>query len=119
MRAAAAAAGRTSACPGHRPLLKRVCDLVDIMTCPPTRLRLVDAPGPTSLTHINALWFQTAKTSSGLSGSRLNADPLGKGHKLRQGFDLHLLHHFVAMGLHGTCRYSLAPERSACWDRRE
>ena len=37
-----------------------------------------------------------------LSGSRHNADPLGKGHKLRQGSDLHLLHHLVAMGFHGT-----------------
>ena len=31
-----------------------------------------------------------------------DADPLGKGHKLRQGFDLHLLHHIVAMGFHGS-----------------
>jgi hypothetical protein len=23
----------------------------------------LDAPGPTTLTHINALWFQTAKTA--------------------------------------------------------
>ncbi len=44
-----------------------------------------------------------------LSGSRHNADPLGKGHKLRQGFDLHLLHHVVAMGLHGTCGTAYRP----------
>ena len=33
---------------------------------------------------------------------RPDADPLGNRHKLRQGFDLHLLNHVVAMGLHGT-----------------
>ena len=37
-----------------------------------------------------------------LSGSRRNADPLGKGYKFRQGPNLHLLHHPVAMGLDGT-----------------
>ena len=37
-----------------------------------------------------------------LSGRRRNADPLGKGHKLRQGPDLHFLHHPVTMGLNGT-----------------
>jgi len=31
-----------------------------------------------------------------LSGSRRNADPLGKGHKFRQGPYLHFLHHPVA-----------------------
>jgi hypothetical protein len=53
------------------------------------------------------------KTSSGVAednenglgrlfGSRRNADPLGKGHKFRQGPNLHFLHHPVAMGLDGT-----------------
>jgi hypothetical protein len=38
-----------------------------------------------------------------LPGSRRkNADPLGEGHKFRQGLDLHFLHHPVAMGLNGT-----------------
>ena len=37
-----------------------------------------------------------------LSGSRRNADPLGEGHKLRQGPNLHFLHHPVAMRLDGT-----------------
>jgi hypothetical protein len=39
-----------------------------------------------------------------LSGSRHNADPLGKRYKFRQGPNLHLLHHPVAMGLDGTFR---------------
>ena len=37
-----------------------------------------------------------------LSGSRRNADALGKGHKFRQGPNLHFLHHPVAMGFNGT-----------------
>ena len=37
-----------------------------------------------------------------LSGSRRNADAFGKGHKFRQGPNLHFLHHPVAMGLDGT-----------------
>ena len=36
------------------------------------------------------------------SGSHKNAEPLAKGYKFRQGLDLHLLHHPVAMGLDGT-----------------
>jgi hypothetical protein len=39
---------------------------------------------------------------SRLARSRHNADPLGKGHKFRQGPNLHFLHHPVAMGFDGT-----------------
>jgi hypothetical protein len=37
-----------------------------------------------------------------LSDSRRNAEPLGKGHKFRQGPNLHFLHHHVTIGLDGT-----------------
>ena len=36
------------------------------------------------------------------SGSHKNAEPLAKGYKFRQGLDLHLLHHPLAMGLDST-----------------
>ena len=56
--------------------------------------------GPINLTQINACWFQTQKLVR-LSGTRRNANPLGNGYKLRQGLDLHLLHHIVAVGFDG------------------
>ncbi len=34
---------------------------------------------------------------------------LGNGHKLRQRFGLHFLHHIVAMGLHDTCGTAYRP----------
>src|SRR5258705_4827835 len=34
---------------------------------------------------------------------------LGNGHKLRQRFGLHFLHHIVAMGLHDTCGKAYRP----------
>jgi hypothetical protein len=34
-----------------------------------------------------------------MSVARHDTNPLGEGHKFRQGLDLHFLHHPVAMGL--------------------
>ena len=55
------------------------------------------------LGHSRPVWRgDSGSLSSCLSGSRHNADPLGEGYKLRQGPNLHFLHHPVAMGLDGT-----------------
>ena len=83
MRAAAAAAGRLQ----HARVIVHYQNKFAILRhhdLSADTSEALDAPGPTTLTHINALWFQTCEDSSRLSGSRLKADPLGNGYKLRQ-----------------------------------